>query len=278
MVTLEPGHETGQVRQTIRRSSWRLALCNDGQHYHPPDKCRLTSGDLMSSNNTTAPNKVRTPARRARSIALLLMAGPVLAWETLNSAWYVMAFEAPSVVLPKSYTTVENVSATAIFTGWDLIKPGTAGSLTGVAQAVGDFAGYPAPLVLLTAGVILAIAGTAARSSLLTFLSVIPMFFSHNSLGVTRQMVENPIFGGQYMYAQPAMWRFSLIVLASIAFCFMLTIAVFLSGRSERKAKIAAGEKVEPSLLDLMSAYNSRILDQADALQEHNRRSDSIKV
>ena len=80
------------------------------------------------------------------------------------------------------------------------------------------------------------------------------------------------------MYAQPAMWRFSLIVLASMAISFMLTAAVFLSGRAVRKAKIEAGEKVEPSLLDLMSAYNTRILDQADALQERNRRSDSIKA
>jgi len=232
----------------------------------------------MSTIEQTPPTPARTPARRARSIALLLLAAPVLAWETLNSAWYVMAFEAPSVVLPKTYTTVENVSATAIFTGWDLIKPGTAGSLTGVAQAVNDFAGYPAPLVFLTAGVVIALVGTIVRSSLLTFLSVFPMFFGHHSLGVTRQMVENPIFGGQYMFAQPAMWRFSLIVLASMAFCVMLTAAVFLSGRAERKAKIAAGEKVEPSLLDLMSAYNARILDQADALQERNRRSESVKV
>ena len=232
----------------------------------------------MSSNKSIAPTTVRTPARRARSIALLLLAGPVFAWETLNSAWYVMAFEAPSVVLPKTYTTIENVSATAIFTGWDLIKPGTAGSLTGVAQAVSDFAGFPTPLVLLTAGVIIAIVGTAMRSSLLTFISLFPMFFSHNSLGVTRQIVENPIYGGQYMYAQPSMWRFSLIVLASMALSFILVIAVFVSGRTERKSKIASGEKVEPSILDLLSAYNNRILDQADTLQERNRRSDSIKV
>ena len=232
----------------------------------------------MSTITTTSHQTVRTPRRRVRSISYLLIAAPVLAWEALNAAWYVMAFDAPTVVLPKTFTTVENVSATAVFTGWDLIKPGTAGSLTGVAQAVNDFGGYPAPLVFLVLGVAIAMIGSIMRSSLLTFLAVLPMFFSHNSLGVTRRMVENPMFGGQYMYAQPAMWRFSLIVLAAMAFTFMLTAAVFLAGRADRKAKIASGEKVQPSMLDLLSAYNTRILDQADAMQERNKQADSVRV
>lgn len=232
----------------------------------------------MSTIEVPRNESSRTPARRVRSISLLLVAAPLFAWETLNAAWYVMAFEAPSVVLPKSFTTVENVSATAVFTGWDLTQPGTAGSLTGVVRAVNDIAGYPAPLVLLTVGVCIAVLGSIVRSSLLTILASLPMFLAHRSLGVTRQMVENPIFGGQYMTAQPAMWRFSLILLASMAFVVVLAVAVFLSNRAERKAKIAAGEKVEPSLLDLMTAYNARILDQADALQERNRRAESAKV
>jgi hypothetical protein len=229
-------------------------------------------------SSTINSSSVRNPARRARSIGYLLVFAPVLAWESLNAAWYMMAFDAPTLVLPKSFTTVENVTATAIFTGWDLTKPGTAGSFNGVAQAIPVIAGYPSPFVYLTIGVLITIAGTFMRSTLLSMLGIVPMFLAHHFLGVTRNMVENPIFGGQYMHSQPAMWRFSLIVLAAIALSAIVASAVFIANRHARRAKMAAGDKVEPSLLDLLSAYNSRILDQAQEMQERNRRSESVKL
>lgn len=227
----------------------------------------------MSTINST---KRRSPYRRVKAISFLMIAAPLLAWESLNSVWYIMSFEAPSVVVSKTFATVNDVSATSYFTGWDLVQPGTAATIHGPIQAMNLFYGLPTPLVLITAGVILAIFGAIIKSSLVTLLASVPLYFSHHVLGTTRALVEDPNFGGTYMFPQIGLARFSFVTMIAIMVSLSLTFMVFISNRNDRKSKIEAGQKVEPSLLDLLGAYNSRILNTAEDMQQRSNRSENI--
>ena len=197
----------------------------------------------------------RTPHRRAGAIALLTVPVAMLAYASLTTVWYTFNIQAPQLTVPGSFTKTGQIAATQTYTAFSLTQAGTATGPTGPFAALPSVSGMPTIMVFLIAAALLAFAATTMRNSLFAIGGAIAANFAKSNFEAMRALVENPMFGGNYMTTGPGLERFELASMSMIALCATVGIQVFLANRAERKLKQAAGDASPSTLEQIYSFY-----------------------
>lgn len=224
------------------------------------------------TTSTTATTVVRGPHRRAVSISALSGVVAFVAYNTLQSAWYLFTLSTDSLTLPKGFIKAGSVYATASYDAFSLTAPGTANGPMGPQAALGAIEGMPTPMVWLFGACIAVFFGALVRSTPIALLGIICANMARSAIETMRVNVENPSYGGLYMHPTQGLATFSLTTLLMIAVCLLVTVQVFATNRSERAARRLAGEHV-PSMFEHLSVFQNSVASRAARAAETREHS-----
>jgi|Laugresubdmm15sn_1035100.scaffolds.fasta_scaffold63455_1 hypothetical protein len=218
-------------------------------------------------------NVTRDPQRRSAAMSMLSIGIVVFAYISLARPWYAMLIESPGVTVPGTFETTGAVRASAFFNAFDLTQSGTAMTHTGPVAALGSIAGMPTPVVLLALAASAIIATAVLRNGLFALVAFTLVYYARMLVATSRSLVENPMYGGEYMAPQTGLAWFSFAIVLLIALCALVGIQVATANRRSRQQRRAAGESV-PGLFDILySAHQGALARASQRYQENQSRT-----
>lgn len=213
---------------------------------------------------------IRNPERRTIAMSLLSIAIIVLAYLSLYAPWYALLIEASSVTVPGTFESTGAVRATAFYNAFELTEQGTAMSHTGVVAALHSIAGMPTPVVILAIASVALIASAVLQNALFAIISFALIYYARMTVASTRSLVENPMFGGEYMIPQKGLAWFSFAILFLIALTLLVGMQVAITNFKVRQSRRASGENI-PGVMDVLYSVHQGALARAAHRYETTR-------
>ena len=204
-------------------------------------------------------NVTRDPQRRTIAMSMLGIGIVAFAYMSLAAPWYAMLIEASSITVPGTFETTGAVRASATFNAYALTAHGTAMSHTGPVNALHSIAGMPSPVVMLAVAALAVIASAVLRNALFAVGAFALLYYARMTVASTRALVENPMYGGDYMIPQTGLAWFSFTILFLIALTLLVGVQVAVVNRQDRQARRAAGENI-PGVMDVFYAVHQGAL------------------
>lgn len=214
----------------------------------------------------------RTPHRRATAMSLVGFAVLAWAYASLARPWYKMVISAPAATLPGSLNTTGAIRAESVLNAYTLTAEGTAMTPAGPVAAMRQIGGLPTVMVMLLLVAVLLVATAVLRNGLFAVAAAAVVVYTRNQLGLTRSLVENPVYGGQYMSPEAGLYHFNLAVLVLVGLTVLIGAQVAYANRSERQLRRAAGEDV-PGVLDTLYSVHRGALTRAAQRAEARERT-----
>ncbi len=224
----------------------------------------------------TSPNSIiRGPHRRAVAISFLSVAVAGLAYASLRQIWYVFSFSTPSMTVPGTFVKTGAIHANATYDAFGLTAAGTATGVHGPTAALGNIAGMPTPMVYLLGSAVLVLAAAALRSTVLALVGFVVANLARLGIDAMRAVVENPTFGGSYMFPTRGLAWFTFAFMAMMALSLLTAVQVVFINRTERAIRRARGEmfpSVFESITTLYTGAFSRLsrMNEAGAKEPSN--------
>jgi hypothetical protein len=175
-----------------------------------------------------------------------------IAYWSLRQTWYVFSFDTPAAMLPGQFVKTGTLHANAVYDAFALTLNGTANGPFGPQAAISAIAGMPTPMVLIFASAALLVLAAYIRSTPMAIIALIVANLARGAIGSTRALVENPNYGGSYMFPARGLAWFSVCTLLLLALSVLVGGQVFMINRSEKAMRRAAGEQI-PGMLDSVS-------------------------
>jgi ABC-type multidrug transport system permease subunit len=217
---------------------------------------------------------IRDPERRTLAMSLLGVAIVVLAYFSLTAPWYAMLIEASSITVPGTFESTGAVRATASFNAFELTQQGTAMSHTGVVAALHSIAGMPTPVVMLAIASIALVASAVLHNALFAIISFALVYYARMTVTSARSLVENPMYGGEYMIPQKGLAWFSFAILFLIALTILVGMQVAITNFKVRQSRRASGENI-PGVMDVLYSVHQGALARAAQRFETSRNDNS---
>lgn len=193
----------------------------------------------------------RTPARRLKWMAALLLGCAVLGLLTMKMTWYHFEF-AGDVIVPGTYETISGVHAAKDLTGQELptLDMGNAPMQPEVPAGPG---GVLMPLVWLLVAAGVGAGAALLRSGLTTLGGLLASYMAYSSLGGVRTAMEyGP--GGQYVTAGQGIGVFTLVLFLTVGVTLATGIQAMVATKHERDEKRRRGEEVPPTIIEVVAA------------------------
>lgn len=203
---------------------------------------------------SSQPRQPRTRARRLNGLVLLLC---VIAGIGIGASWMPW-YAAELTSAAEASGNTENLVAVA--SGRDIVQ--ATASSGALCPAPPQRFGIPLPAVLLGATALLAVAGAAAKNTFVGFVGLVAGFFSWRYIVAFRQVVENPHCGGGMATPGVGLTVFQVALAATVLLLIVQVLQTAAVNAQAREQAVAAGEEVEPSLLDLPQLLVSGALDR----------------
>lgn len=210
----------------------------------------------------------RTPRRRGVLTSLLTLLAVGFGYVSLNKTWYFMTISVPNITLPgiERFQT-GYAEASAELTAFTLTMQGTAMTYKGPQAALASIAGMPTIMLLLTLGSILIITSAFFQNSLFAVVSVILGIYTRNIVNSMQTVVENPMYGGEYMQQGPGIEQFMFSLYGMISSGVLVALYVALNNHRRRKE----GNDSGGSLLDtIYSVHQGALARAASRLDNKN--------
>ncbi len=224
----------------------------------------------------TSPNAViRGPHRRAVAISFLSVAAAALAYASLRQIWYVFSFDAPSMTLPGTFVKTGALHATATYDAFALTVQGTATGVHGPTAALGTIAGMPSMMVYLIGACALMVGAAALRSTVLALIAFVVANLARIGVEGMRALVENPSFGGNYMFPSRGLAWFTFAVMAMMALSLLTAVQVLFINRTEKAIRRAQGEQFPSVFESLTSLYAGSVSRFAKLNENSNAKEPS---
>lgn len=239
-----------------------------------------TSG--LDKSETTK-NK-RTPDRRLKLQALLLLGVTIFGTWMVTQPWYDFVLPSTTIV-GTDLSEVPDVHAVGSITGWELThqtteETTTIGSPVVAAPTPGSVGGLPQPtFLLLIAGVFGVLAGFM-RQGFVGVVGLVALPIAWKQLISFRNIIEDPNFGGHLnQMAYGLAWTQTTLLVAFVVL-LLLTIQVMVVNHKRRKLEreqaLKEGRPVLPNPVELIQAL---VMPNLHRLQEQSekRQADAKK-
>ena len=202
----------------------------------------------------------RTPRRRGILTSFLTLIAVGYGYVSLNKTWYYLTISVPNITLPgiERIQTGEAFASSEL-TAFTLTMQGTAMTYKGPQAALSALAGMPTIMILLALCSVLIIFSAFFQNSLFAIASVILGIYTRNIVDSMQSIVENPMYGGQYMQQGPGVDQFMFSLYGMISSGILVAIYVALNNHRKRKENKDGGG----SLLDTIYSVHQGALARA---------------
>ncbi|MFM7088744.1 MAG: hypothetical protein ACKOW9_04415 [Candidatus Paceibacterota bacterium] len=192
------------------------------------------------------------PYKRLVTLSLLLVPLTYITYINNSKTWYVFKLSAENVYVKNSFKQVKYVSANEEYNAFDLMSPDMVNTITGPVSALNGLLGLPMTSALMCLGALLLVVGAIMRLTVLSVLAAIVINSSRRTLDTMRSLVENPNFGGDYMFpTQVVAQQYLLLILALLLSLMVVAQTIYINYKNKVKSDTASTFDV------LTSAYTT---------------------
>lgn len=173
-----------------------------------------------------------------RLVTLTLLTIPIAVQTFINDSrtWYIFSLNKNEMFIPGSYIKTKNISAYKGFTGYELMSSDMVNTTHGTSAAVNSLAGLPYTTLFVVAGTLVLLMSTLLRLAFLSIISLLLFNASRRSLDITRSLVENPNFGGDYMVPTNVIAQQGFLQIIAIILSILVLIQLLYINKLTKKA------------------------------------------
>lgn len=226
----------------------------------------LPGGKVSASGGSL--NVLAGRARRLVAMSLLLLMASVGTVFAFSATWYQVTIPAGTVVMGADGAAVSIPEITVAVDAFTAVAEGSSSPFCPV---VPHAAGFPVAAVAVVIAGVLGVVASLLRSPLLAFLSLFSSVQGFRHLGILHAAVAEGPAGCLIGDLSVGFGRSAAVfgMSAIIVLTALIAFQIWKVRSAERSAKIAAGESVPPTLVELVQ---SRVVGIAGAVVAESQR------